>query len=126
MNLDRVRLGEAVERLLRQRRRPVLDRAAQPVPSRAARDSSRQRSKSTATSLIEPSARTMPPWLVPVWTLILLIPGRSRPAAFAWAASSVAVAAHEAVQILDRVLRGHLADLAADRDGDPGRLPLRG
>ena len=60
----------------------MLDGTAESVVRRAAADSAASVSKSTLTWAIVPSARTTPPWLVPVWTLILLMPVRSRRAAF--------------------------------------------
>ena len=59
-----------------------------------------------------PSGRTTPPWLVPVWTLILLIPVTGP--------AEGVVALHEGVEVLGRaVLLADLADLAAHGDRDP-------
>src|SRR2546425_675759 len=45
-----------------------------PYRARASRDSVCSASRSSWTLAIEPSGSTTPPWLVPVWTEILLIP----------------------------------------------------
>src|SRR5213083_1553554 len=51
-----------------------------PYRARASRDSVCSASRSSWTLAIEPSGSTTPPWLVPVWTEILLIPTYGPPA----------------------------------------------
>jgi hypothetical protein len=73
-------LRELIEQLGRQRRGAVLHRARQAVAARApALDSASSASKSSCTSATVPSGSGTPPWRVPVWIEILLMPS-SRPA----------------------------------------------
>ena len=78
-------------------------------------------SKSSWTAAIEPSGRGTPPWLVPVWTLTLLIP--TAPGATPVQLAFVAVEVRPQL-LLGRVLLADLADLAADADGQPVWLEL--
>jgi hypothetical protein len=63
----------------------------------------------------------MPPWDVPVWIEILLMPGHRRGALL----QRGEVDLHERGELLGRrVLAAHLADLAADRHRDAARLAV--
>ena len=74
VDLGRLDGRETVEQLVGQGRGAVLDGAGQAVLARATSPSSRSTSKSSLTSATPPSGSGTPPWLVPVWTLTLLMP----------------------------------------------------
>ncbi len=78
-------------------------------------------SKSSLTAAIDPSASGTPPWLVPVWTLTLLIPGAPVAAAVQLAPEAVEIGPQLRLR---RVLLADLADLPTDADRQPGRLQL--